>query len=85
MRILDRSTQAYESGYWKLAESTAQALVGGTVYFHEAQAGRSYFGGTITGHRVENGRLVLLFTNELSAQGVDAGSDGWSQEMKIVW
>ncbi|MCJ2068133.1 hypothetical protein MKK75_04790 [Methylobacterium sp. J-030] len=40
--------QTYRSGYWKISEADAQALIGGWVYLHERKAEPSGFGGRVT-------------------------------------
>ena len=89
-KLLDRSSQSYESGNWVVSQSTAESLVGGRIYFHEAQAGPSYFGGVITGFRVlpnpdvDAERIVFAFTADRDGIGVLAGTDGWGNEKKII-
>jgi len=56
----------WESGFWKITESTAQALMNGDLYFHEKQTQPSYFGGTILGYRLQPdgeyaGRMIFRF------------------------
>lgn len=41
--------QTYRSGWWKISEADAQALIGGWIYLHEAKAKPSGFGGRVTG------------------------------------
>lgn len=87
---LDRSTHSYESGNWDVSEAKAQSLIGGRIYFHETQAGRSYFGGVITGFRVlpksdpYAGRIVFFFTADRDGKGVLAGTDSWRNEQKTI-
>ncbi|MCJ2016310.1 hypothetical protein MKK84_02525 [Methylobacterium sp. E-065] len=39
--------QTYRSGWWKISEVDAQALIGGWIYLHEAKAKPSGFGGCV--------------------------------------
>ena len=87
-KLLDRTSHSYESGNWDVAYSKAQSLVGSRIYFHEAQASPSYFGGVITGFRIlpqpdlSAGRVVFLFTADQQGRGVLAGMAGWRNEQK---
>jgi hypothetical protein len=91
MKRLANTDSEYESGYWALSEISAKALIGGEIYFHERQAGESYFSRQITGYRVDNesksyqGRIIFRFSYDNSCRGVTAGSHGWSNEKKLVW
>jgi hypothetical protein len=88
IRRVSDADKEYESGYWKVPENTATALVGGEIYFHKKQAEESFFGGRITGYRVDNemypGRIIFVFCFDKNFRGVSAGQDGWSMEKKIV-
>ena len=79
----------YRSGYWVIAETTAKALIGGRIYFHEHQANPSFYGGIITGvEKMEQGewagRVVFTFKFDQACRGVTTPRDGWAQEMKII-
>lgn len=41
--------QAHRSGWWKISEAHAQALIGGWIYLHEAKGKPSGYGGRVTG------------------------------------
>lgn len=82
---------AYESGNWDVAEAKAASLVGKRIYFHETQAGPSYYGGEITGFRVlppdhheTPGRIVFTFIRDPACQGFLAGASGWRNEQKTI-
>jgi len=80
----------YESGFWVVAPETADKLIGGDIYFHEAQGQASYYGGKILGYRIQEGgdlagRLIFHFKSTPGHQGVQAGRGGWGNEKKIVW
>ena len=67
---------AYSSGDWDISEEDARRLVHGTLYFHQAKATRSYFGGTVTGYEMvetENKkslRVRFFLTATQEAKGV---------------
>ena len=88
IKTLPDSSDEWESGYWAVPESTANALVGGEIYFHKKQAELSFFGGRILGFRVDTdayaGRIVFRFRFDIVCRGVSAGQGGWSVEKKIV-
>lgn len=87
-KTIDRTTHSCESGNWQVAHAKAQSLIGGRIYFHETQAGESYFGGVITGFRIlpppdpQAGRVVFIFTADQEGKGVRAGNSGWRNEQK---
>lgn len=79
----------WESGWWKLDENAALKLVGGEVYFHKKQQEPSFYGGAITGYRVEQGgeyqgKIVFVFEHRQSCRNVRTDRYGWSRKMKIV-
>jgi hypothetical protein len=87
-KLLDRDSHTYESGNWNVAHAKAQSLVGFRIYFHEAQANPSYFGGEITSIRVlpptdpQAGRVVFIFKADQQSRRVYAGTGGWGNEQK---
>jgi hypothetical protein len=89
-KLLDRDSHIYESGNWDVAHAKAQSLVGSRIYFHEAQASPSYFGGEITSVRVlpptdpQAGRVVFIFKADQQGRGVSAGTGGWRNEQKTT-
>lgn len=93
VRPLADAPGEWESGYWVIAEETAQRLVGGNLYLHSGQHAPSHFGGRILAFRVHNdpatpeinGRLVFRIRPTLQHKGVLAGREGWGNEKKIVW
>ncbi|MGH2397972.1 MAG: hypothetical protein ACRDFW_13565 [bacterium] len=93
VRPLPDSPGEWESGYWVIAEDTAQRLVGGDLYLHSAQAEESHFGGTILSYRLHDdpahpeihGRVVFRIQPTPQHKGVQAGRAGWGNEKKIVW
>jgi len=79
----------WESGWWTLDESKAKDLIGGNIYFHKNQQEPSFYGGTITGYRIEQdgqnqGRIVFSLKYSEACRNVKTGKDGWSKKMKIV-
>ena len=79
----------WASGYWAVTESTSRRLVGGMIYFHERQDGRSKRGGEIVGYELVGsgvwaGRIIFRFREDSSARGVLTGREGWAMEKKIV-
>jgi len=84
----------FESWCWDITPQTAQALVGGDIYFHKKQKEPSYFGGKILGYRIHDsdegeypgcrGRIVFTFEYSREHKNVSAGEGGWSYEKKIV-
>ena len=83
------SQTEYESGYWNLSETQAQELVNSNIYFHERQLEPSFYGGVITGFRVQqgelhNGRIIFKFEPKTECRGVTSGRGCWQFEKKIV-
>lgn len=79
----------WESGFWALTETQAQSLIGAPIFFHKKQIEPSYYGGTITGYRVQAdgefaGRIVFRFVPKPECRGVFAIGEGWQYERKIV-
>ena len=70
---------------------TAEALVGGDIYFHKKQKEPSFYGGKIIGYRINEadaeypGRVIFRFEYSRAHKEVSAGQGGWSYEKKIVW
>lgn len=91
-RVLD-SHGDWESGYWVIAEDTAQRLIGGDLYLHSRQNEPSHFGGKIISFRVHcdgsgseiDGRIVFRIQATLEYKGVHTGREGWGNEKKLVW
>ena len=83
------SDGSYESGYWALFPATAQALVGGDIYFHETRAKPSFFGGTIIGFRAQplgeyKGRIIFHLKPDKGHKGIMAGAGGFQSEKKVA-
>jgi hypothetical protein len=79
----------WESGWWSLDEIKAKELVGGEIYFHKKQLEPSFFGGTITGYRIEQeeqnqGRIVFTLQYNAACRNVKTDKQGWSKKMKII-
>lgn len=89
----DRSTQDWQSGFWKFSASQAREFEqeSADVYFHTTQTGPSYFGGIVTGYklctegeRAAEGRGIIHFTADMAHKGVETDKEGWSFWYKIV-
>jgi hypothetical protein len=52
---VDKVSNEWESGYWVVAEDTADRLIGGQIHLHDAQDKPSRFGGDISSFRVHRG------------------------------
>jgi hypothetical protein len=79
----------WESGWWNLEESKAKELVGGEIYFHKKQREPSFFGGIITGYRIEQaeqyqGSIVFALQYNSACRNVKTDKQGWSKKMKIT-
>lgn len=84
VRISSRSQQ-WETGYWKINDSTAESLIGGNIYVHKGQKIPSHIGGKILSYRSEaGGRKVFRFRADARLTNVIATS-GWGNEKRIVW
>jgi hypothetical protein len=73
----------YESGYWSIDEGVASKL--SRIYLHRAQAASSFFGGRITGYRVQpdgkwKGRIVFEFLPDVTQDGQ---TDRWNREQAV--
>lgn len=89
LKLLDKETHEYESGFWYIAADKAQRLVGGDILLHDAQDQPPRFGGRILGVRMVavegKERAVFRFKFMPEVRSLKAENSGWSQEMKIVW
>ena len=79
----------WESGWWSIDESQAKKLVGGEIYFHKKQQEPSFYGGTITGYRIEQdgqyqGRVVFTLRYSDTGRNVKTDKHGWSKHIKII-
>jgi len=79
----------WESGWWSIDESEAEKLVGGEIYFHKKQQEPSFYGGIITGYRVEQngehqGRIIFKLEHSETCRNVKTDKHGWSRKMKIT-
>ncbi len=89
MKMLSKEKAEWESGWWSVAPTTAEKLVGGHIYFHKAKAKPSFFGGVILSYRVETegewpGRIIFKFRSGQEFKAIKAGTTGWGMEKKIV-
>ncbi len=85
----DKTSQNWESGYWKVSIEVAEGLIGGDIFLHKAQIKPSYFGGKITGYHIQTtgewqGRVIFHFTATSEHKGVKTSQPGWGMEKKIV-
>jgi hypothetical protein len=93
VRPLPDSGGEWESGYWVIAEETAQRLVGGDLYLHSGQTEPSHFGGMILSFRVHqepskpaiDGRIVFRIRPTPEHKGMKTSREGWGNEKKLVW
>ena len=88
-RCVDKAANVWESGWWLVSLSTAEQLVGGYLFLHKGQVEASFFGGLITGFRIETegewaGRVVFAFIPRSEAKGVKTPKTGWRMEKKVV-
>ena len=79
----------WESGWWNIDESKAKKLVGGEIYFHKKQQEPSFFGGSITGYRIDQnvecqGKIVFTLRYDAACRNVKTDKSGWSKKMKII-
>jgi hypothetical protein len=86
---IERGSDVFRSGYWVIAEATANALVGGRIYFHEQWAKPSFYGGIITGAEKMDqgehaGRILFTFKFDQACKGITTSREGWTQKMKII-
>ena len=86
---IDKVERIWTTGYWKLSEENARALVNGDLYLHRKKASPSFFGGVITEYRVEESgehadRIVFTFKADLAHKNVSTDRGGWRMELKFV-
>jgi hypothetical protein len=79
----------WESGWWDIDEDRAGKLIGGNVFFHKKQMEPSFFGGTITGYRIEQeaqheGMIVFTLQYNAACRDIRTDKGGWSKKMKII-
>ncbi len=89
IRPVQPGSDVFTSGRWVVSQETANALIGGTIYFHDAQSKPSFFGGLILGaERIEEGeaagRFIFKFKSDPACKGISTPRNGWAQEMKII-
>jgi hypothetical protein len=75
----------FESGFWTLSEASAAALIGGTLYLHEAKAMPAYFAGDVIGYRIAGpheppdkprpGKIVFILRSREPERRVWEGQD----------
>jgi len=83
-RPIARDSNTFTSGTWKFADSTADELIGGNIYFHQGQDLPSHFGGKVTGWEDEgDGRKTVIFERDMDCFGI-ISRGGWSYEFKIT-
>lgn len=88
---IPESLGEWESGYWLIAEETAQRLIGADLYLHSGQSDPSHFGGKIVAFRIHrddseiDGRIVFRIKVSPEYKGVKTEHKGWGNEKKIVW
>jgi len=85
----DNMTQDWVSGYWGVTKEVAAKLVGGEIFLHMAKDKPSYFGGDITGFRVQEdgeyaGKVLFEFTASMDHKGVRTPRPGWGMDKKII-
>jgi hypothetical protein len=81
--------EGWESGWWSIDENKAKELVGGKIYFHKKRLDPSFFGGVITGYRIEQdvqypGNIVFALQYNPECRNVRTDKNGWSKKMKII-
>jgi hypothetical protein len=79
----------WESGWWNLDESKAKELVGGEIYCHKKQQEPSFYGGTITGYRIEpdgqyQGMIIFSLLYKETCRNIRTDKHGWSKKMKLI-
>jgi len=79
----------WESGWWNIEESQAKKLVGGEIYFHKKRLEPSFFGGSITGYRIDQdaqyqGKIIFTLEYNAACRNVKTDKHGWSKKMKII-
>ncbi len=79
----------YDSGFWAVSQEEATSLVGGMIYFHEAKAEPSYFGGRVLAWRLATKDDTfehagdIIFTIEATR---DAKGQRWiGQDHAMAW
>ncbi|MDY0187513.1 MAG: hypothetical protein RBR16_06285 [Syntrophus sp. (in: bacteria)] len=88
-RFVKLQDNEWESGWWCLDEDKAKGLIGGEIYFHKKLQEPSFFGGIITGYRVEQdgqhqGDIVFTLQYHSECRNVRTGKYGWSKKIKII-
>src|SRR5512136_1524454 len=81
--------EEWESGWWSMDEDKVKELVGGEIYFHKKRLEPSFFGGIITGYRIEQdvphqGSIVFTLQYNAKCRNVKTDTHGWSKKMKII-
>jgi len=85
-RLKQTLTGKWETGNWKVGDTTAASLVGGSIFVHRGQKVPSHMGGRVVSFRdAGGGRKVFLFRAVKTMKGVMAGPVGWGNEKKVVW
>jgi hypothetical protein len=81
--------EEWESGWWSMDENNARELIGCKIYFHKKQQEPSFFGGIITGYRIEQdaqhpGCVAFTFQYDAGCRNVKTDKHGWTKKMKII-
>lgn len=89
IKLIDKSKNEYESGWWKVSAINAEKLIGGDIFFHHSKSSPSHFGGKIISYRIEQngeyaGKVIFKFMFSPIYKGV-VSSDGWAMEKKYIW
>ena len=89
IKPVEPGSDVFQSGYWVISDSKAEALKGGKIFFHVKKAEPSFFGGEITGFQKVAageyaGRIIFIFKPDPVCMEVKTPKDGLSQEMKLV-
>lgn len=92
LRLVDKEKTEWQSGYWAIAQETAEKLVGGYIYLHKGHDKPSHFGGEILAFEIFkeensdlNNRVIFRFRASPEFKGVKTNKTGWGNEKKIVW
>ncbi len=79
IKLVDRDSKKFSSGYWHVGKDVAENMVGKKFYVHANQNDGSYHGGVVTDViRHDSGRYMFCYVFNDNAR--DVKCKNWAQE-----
>ncbi|NKX31583.1 DUF3883 domain-containing protein [Alteromonadaceae bacterium A_SAG1] len=84
LKEVNKATNTWESGFWKITEKRAKELVGGELYIHKGQKKPSHKGGVIKSYRMVGDRALFTFVADSKFEGIEAHKK-WGNEKRFSY